>query len=296
MAEEKDIPTYQNITTGILKEKIYQQLETTTDPGQRKKTRKMMEKLMSDWQTRGLIPPDAAPGPSRADRNRVQDYEKGELAMRRAEWEKSGKKKYGLTKTALDKAERRMARVTCLLLNMRHAVPGARCLESPVTKIKEEKPELANKLPLADPPTQALQPTVNQLYPDLPPRTYRTCITPTAPCAPPAYAPSTNPFYPTPEQASISIPVQAPMVEVKGGILYLNQAERDDQLKDLLENVRSLSRTAEQMMNESERMLNESQRVMENKKTVEKDTSRTLSPKDHSTPHRRSLLQIKCKK
>ncbi|KAF3844315.1 hypothetical protein F7725_007478 [Dissostichus mawsoni] len=48
------------------------------DPSKRQKTRNQIEKLLKQWQTRGLIPADDQPGPTKAHRKAVSEYENGE--------------------------------------------------------------------------------------------------------------------------------------------------------------------------------------------------------------------------
>lgn len=169
MADNQDSPTYREGLIGMLKEKMYQRLEATVEPG-----KIQLIKDSFGWSRKENSQSDLPPArPETCDTW-------GTLF-----WVPS------------NGGQRRNTRI--------------------------------GKTPPANFPTQAPQPTGNQLYPDL---TGIAPMTPPVLCSPPAYAPSTNPFYPTPVQAPIPTPVQAPMV--RGGILDLDHRERDDQLRNLL--------------------------------------------------------------
>lgn len=150
---------------------------------------------------RGLIIHDEAPGPPDIDKRNVLTHEKRELAMRTADLEKAGSKRFETDKTALEKAQKRMAGTTCLLLYRKHH-SRFWCF---LCWVIEDKSGPHTSTPCrATEKTSALEapPPHFPWYPELP------CT------APPSYEPSINPY---------NLPsIQALIVEVKGGTLDLD--------------------------------------------------------------------------
>ncbi|KAF3859158.1 hypothetical protein F7725_021557 [Dissostichus mawsoni] len=68
--------------------------------------RKQIKKMMNSWQTRGLIPADDLPGPTKAHRKAVTDYENGEYLRQQEAWIKAGRPSwYGPAQNAMNKAK-----------------------------------------------------------------------------------------------------------------------------------------------------------------------------------------------
>ncbi|KAF3845718.1 hypothetical protein F7725_002796 [Dissostichus mawsoni] len=68
--------------------------------------RKQIKKMMNLWQTRGLIPADDQPGPTKAHSKAVTDYENGEYLRQQEAWIKAGRPSwYGPAQNAMNKAE-----------------------------------------------------------------------------------------------------------------------------------------------------------------------------------------------
>ncbi|KAI9541261.1 hypothetical protein NQZ68_032265 [Dissostichus eleginoides] len=68
-------------STADIKERVNMRSDSMTYPRERKMARKQIKKMMNSWQTRGLIPADDQPGPTKAHRKAVTDYENGEYLL-----------------------------------------------------------------------------------------------------------------------------------------------------------------------------------------------------------------------
>ncbi|KAF3841537.1 hypothetical protein F7725_007399 [Dissostichus mawsoni] len=76
--------------------------------------------MLTQWQTRGLIPADDQPGATKAHRKAVIEYEDREYLQQQEAWVKAGQPPwYGPAKSAMNKAEKRQTTVTCLLLHLK---------------------------------------------------------------------------------------------------------------------------------------------------------------------------------
>ena len=112
MADKQPLELFLNKITEDWKNKIFQKIEATTEPKNRQKTKKELEKIWKDWQDRRLMPGDTDPCPTGTYRARIIMHERGEASKAQADWERKGEPKFGSTKRALQKAEKRMAHVT----------------------------------------------------------------------------------------------------------------------------------------------------------------------------------------
>ncbi|KAI9541841.1 hypothetical protein NQZ68_026303 [Dissostichus eleginoides] len=99
--------------------------DAITKPSGRKKAKKQIKKMMNLWQTRGLIPADDQPGPTKAHRKAVIEYENEVYLQQQNARMKAGRSSwYGSEKTVMNKAEKRKTRVTSLVLHLKYASQG----------------------------------------------------------------------------------------------------------------------------------------------------------------------------
>ncbi|KAF3859822.1 hypothetical protein F7725_000077 [Dissostichus mawsoni] len=67
---------------------------------------KQLQELLKQWQTRGLIPADDQPGPTKAHRKAVVEYENERYLHQQEAWVKAGRPSwYGPEKSAINKSE-----------------------------------------------------------------------------------------------------------------------------------------------------------------------------------------------
>ena len=95
-------------STVDIKERVNIRSDATTYPNDRQKTWNQIEKLFEQWQTRGLIPADDQPEPTKAHRRAVLDYEHEQCLQQLNVWRE---------------AEQRFIRVTSLVLHLEYASP-----------------------------------------------------------------------------------------------------------------------------------------------------------------------------
>ncbi|KAF3850970.1 hypothetical protein F7725_012742 [Dissostichus mawsoni] len=108
-------------STADIKERVNIRSDAMTAPSKRHRTWNQIEKLLKQWQTRGLIPADDQPGPTKAHRKAVVEYENAEYLQQQEAWVKAGQPPwYGPAKSAMKKAEKRQTTVTRLLLHLKY--------------------------------------------------------------------------------------------------------------------------------------------------------------------------------
>ena len=93
-------------STADIKERVKIRSDATTVPKLRQKTWNQIEKLLEQWQTRGPVPADDQPGPTKAHRRAVLDYEHEQCLQQLTIWRE---------------AEERFIRVTSLILHLEYA-------------------------------------------------------------------------------------------------------------------------------------------------------------------------------
>ena len=113
-------------STADIKETVNIRSDATTYPNDRQKTWNQIEKLFKQWQTRGLIPADDQPGPTKAHRRAVLDYEHEQYLQHQEAWEKAGQPPwYGPAKNAMKKAEKRQATAIRLLHHLKYVTQAS---------------------------------------------------------------------------------------------------------------------------------------------------------------------------
>jgi len=78
-------------STADIKERVNIRSDAMTDPNDRQKTWNQIEKLLKQWQTRALIPADDQPGPTKAHRKAVSEYENERYLHQQEAWIKAGR-------------------------------------------------------------------------------------------------------------------------------------------------------------------------------------------------------------
>ncbi|KAF3836783.1 hypothetical protein F7725_004247 [Dissostichus mawsoni] len=112
-------------STAYMKERVRIRSDAMTAPNDRQTTWNQIEKLFKQWQTRGLIPADDQPAPTKAHRKAVTDYENGEYLQQQEAWIKAGRPSwYGSARIAMNKAEIRKTQVVALILHLKYVVIG----------------------------------------------------------------------------------------------------------------------------------------------------------------------------
>ncbi|XP_010775712.1 trichohyalin-like [Notothenia coriiceps] len=111
-------------STADIKERVKIRSDLTV-PSKRQKTWNQMEKLLEQWQTRGLIPADDQPGPTEAHRKAVVEHENAEYLQQEKAWIKAGQPSwYGPENIAMNRAEKRKAMVASLVFHLEDASQG----------------------------------------------------------------------------------------------------------------------------------------------------------------------------
>ncbi|KAK5911881.1 hypothetical protein CesoFtcFv8_001811 [Champsocephalus esox] len=215
-------------STADIKGRIKIRSDAITAPNLRKKTWSQMEKMLEQWQTRGLYPADDQPAPTKAHRKAVIDHENGEYLREQQAWIKAGQPSwYGPKKIAMLKAETRKAQVTSLMLHLKYSVSGMAnmCIvEEASSRATEVTTEKLEDTPVIQTP---------KLYPDLIGK-------------PPPYVTENKPLL----QPSI----QAPTFVILGGVLELDGVPTTRRLQELEYGVRMLTTQSNQLLEEHKRL------------------------------------------
>ncbi|XP_034086850.1 uncharacterized protein LOC117555910 [Gymnodraco acuticeps] len=134
-------------TTADIKARVNIRSDALTCPSHRQKTWNQIEKLLEQWQTRGLIPADDQPGPTEAHRKAVVEHENAEYLQQEKAWIKAVQTPwYGPAKSAMKKAEKRKVRVTCLLIHLTSIAEDL--------PVNEDTAEMTKEAPLIQTPKQ----------------------------------------------------------------------------------------------------------------------------------------------
>ncbi|KAF3836192.1 hypothetical protein F7725_028750 [Dissostichus mawsoni] len=108
-------------STADFKERVNMRSDSMTYPRERKTARKQIKKMMNS----GLIPADDQPGPMKAHRKAVTDYENGEYLRQQEAWIKAGRPSwYGPAQNAMNKAEVRKSQFIALMLHLKYVTIG----------------------------------------------------------------------------------------------------------------------------------------------------------------------------
>jgi len=89
-------------STADIMERVKVRSAVTTNPNERQTSWKQQQELLTQWQTRGLIPADNQPGPTKAHRRAVLDYEHEQCLHQLNVWREAEQKFIRVTRLILD--------------------------------------------------------------------------------------------------------------------------------------------------------------------------------------------------
>ncbi|CAK6984781.1 Hypothetical predicted protein, partial [Scomber scombrus] len=227
---------------------------------------------------RGLMPHSREFGPTNQDRLNIMNHARQEYTKRKTELEKGEKRKFGPTKTALEKAQKIMARTNCLLMHFNQVSPEEVAYICPVITEKAKKTQGSD---LKSP-------------------------TPASPAsAPPAFEPP--PYY---EKLVINLPslpappnspIQALVVRVKGGqvtanvtdgLLHIDKTEKDEKVDRLLKEIKYLTVVAGYALEQSQDAVKAAQRIAETQVMTQPQACSTPQEGGGTTQAKRDIVVI----